>query len=152
MFERCQSSQEAALLLQDQYGLPVRLFGGRPAVITGSVLGALVMPPGLGHDVLDTLNCSYPVPVIADPGERTWTFLVAQPSPMSPVDVGVRHSLAEHHVTVVPGGRHILLPTTDSDRGWHWAAEPTPGALTMPARSAVLEAVYRVISLPATSR
>ncbi|WP_067852528.1 hypothetical protein [Nocardia shimofusensis] len=152
MFESCHSSQEAALLLQDQYGLPVQLLGGRPVVTTGSVLGALVMPPDLGHDVLEALNCSYPVPVIADPGERTWTFLVTPPSPNAPVDVRVRHRLAEHHVTVVPGGRHILLPTTDSDRGWHWAAEPTPGALTMPARSAVIDAVRRVTSLPATSR
>ncbi|HLS79308.1 MAG TPA: hypothetical protein VK083_21210 [Nocardia sp.] len=150
MFERCHSSKDAALLLQDQYGLPVQLLGGRPVVTTGSVLGALVMPPALGHDVLAAMNCSYPVPVIADPGERTWTFLVTPPSPMTPVDQHVRHELAEHHVTVVPGGRHILLPTTDSDRGWHWAAEPMPGVLTMPARRTVIEAVHRVVSMSVT--
>lgn len=152
MFERCHSSQEAALLLQDRYGLPVQLLGGRPVVTTGSVLGALVMPPELGHDVLEALDCSHPVPVIADPGERMWTFLVTPPSPNSPVSVQVRHALSGHHVTVVPGGRHILLPTTDSDRGWHWAAEPGPGALTMPARSVVIDAVRRVTRLPAASR
>lgn len=110
MFERCHSSKEAALLLQDQYGLPVQLLGGRPVVTTGSVLGALVMPPALGHDVLEAMNCPCPVPVIADPGERTWTFLVTPPSPMLPVDQQVRQELAEHHVTVVPGGVTSCCP------------------------------------------
>ncbi|SUE31679.1 Uncharacterised protein [Nocardia farcinica] len=152
MFERCHTPHEAALVLRHRYGLPVQLLAGRPVVTTGSVLGAVVMPPALGRDVLVTLATPFPVPVVADPGERTWTFLVTPPSPAAPVDVRVRRGLAEHRVTVVPGGRHVLLPTTDSPRGRHWVGEPDPEVLRMPARSSVIEAVHRVTSLPAASR
>ncbi len=144
MFERCHTPHDIAHLLRHRYGLPVQLLAGRPMIVTGSILGAVVMPPELGRKVLGTLDRSYTAPVVADPGERTWTFLVAPPSPATPVEVPVRRYLAGHQVTVVPGGRQVLLPTTDSPLGWHWAGEPAPGVLRMPPRSAVIGAVHQV--------
>ncbi|PXX65450.1 hypothetical protein DFR70_104514 [Nocardia tenerifensis] len=150
MFERCHSTLEIAHLLRDLYGLPVRLLAGRPMVTTGSVLGAIVMPPELGREVLASLGHAQAAPVVADPGERSWTFLVTPPIPTRPVEVSVRHRLAGHHVTVVPGGHHILLPTTDSPQGRHWANEPASGPLHMPPRQAVLDTVHQITTQPAT--
>ncbi|AFU06114.1 hypothetical protein [Nocardia brasiliensis] len=142
--ERCHSSHEIAHRLRHLYGLPVQLLGGRPVVTTGSVLGAVAMPPDLGRTVLAALERTYAAPVIADPGEHTWIFLVAPPSPARPVEVLVRRYLAGHQVTVLPGGHHIMLPTSDCARGWHWAGEPAPGVLRMPPRTAVLDAVQQM--------
>ncbi|MEV0249572.1 hypothetical protein AB0H76_23430 [Nocardia sp. NPDC050712] len=149
MFESCHSPHEVAHLLRRRFGLPVQLLAGRPIITTGSILGALVMPPHLGCEVLGAMDSDLRAPVVADPGNRTWTFLVTPPSPVKMVDIGVRQHLAAHQVTVVPSGRFILLPTTDSLLGWHWAAEPAPGVLRLPPRSAVIEAVHRVIELHA---
>ncbi|MEU2033458.1 hypothetical protein [Nocardia amamiensis] len=149
MFERCHSPNEVAHLLRHTYGLPVQLLAGRPMITTGSIIGAIVMPPALGRKVLTQLERHHTAPVVADPGERNWTFLVTPPSPARPVEVPVRRSLAGHQVTVVPGGRIILLPSSDSPLGWHWAGEPAPGVLRMPPRSAVIEAVHEVIGLRA---
>ncbi|MEU7142085.1 hypothetical protein ABZ942_21730 [Nocardia sp. NPDC046473] len=143
MFERCHTPLDIAHLLRDLYGLPVQLLAGRPMVTTGSILGAIVMPPDLGRKVLAILDRTHTAPVIADPGERSWTFLVTPPTPAHPVEVPVRRYLAGHHVTIVPGGHHILLPTTDSTLGWHWAGEPAPGALRMPPRQAVINAIHQ---------
>ncbi|MFX0574193.1 hypothetical protein [Nocardia nepalensis] len=139
-------------MLRHRYGLPVQLLAGRPMITTGSILGALVMPPDLGRKVLATLDRTFTAPVVADPGERTWTFLVAPPSPPHPVEISVRQCLAGHHVTVIPGGRHVLLPSTDSPLGWHWAGEPAPGVLRIPPRSAVIKAVHQVTTMRAPSR
>lgn len=147
MFERCHSPHEIAHMLRHRYGLPVQLLAGRPMITTGSILGALVMPPDLGQKVLAALDRTFTAPVVAEPGERTWTFLVAPPSPAVPVEISVRRCLAGHYVTVTPPGRHVLLPTTDSPLGWHWAGEPTPGVLLMPPRSAVINAVYQVTNM-----
>ncbi|WP_330233587.1 hypothetical protein OHA40_14610 [Nocardia sp. NBC_00508] len=149
MFERCLSPHDVAHLLRHTYGLPVQLLAGRPMITTGSILGAIVMPPELGRKVLTQLERNHTAPVVADPGERNWTFLVAPPSPARPVDVPIRRGLAGHQVTVVPGGRIILLPSSDSPLGWHWAGEPAPGVLRMPPRSAVIDAVHEVIGLRA---
>ncbi len=149
MFERCHSPNEAAHLLRHRFGLPVQLLAGRPVVTTGSLLGGVVMPPELGRKVLATLDRQMTAPVVADPGDRTWTFLVTPPSPVTPVDVHVRRCLAGHQVTVIPGGRHLLLPSTDSRLGWHWAAEPAPGVLRMPPRSAVIGAIHQVTGMRA---
>ncbi|MEV6277233.1 hypothetical protein [Nocardia sp. NPDC051832] len=149
MFESCHSPHEVAHLLRRRFGLPVQLLAGRPMITTGSILGALVMPPHLGQQVLAALDPDLQAPVVADPGGRNWTFLVTSPSPAKPVAIAVRTHLAAHQVTVVPSGRYVLLPTTDSLLGWHWAVEPAPGALRLPPRSAVIEAVHRVIALPA---
>jgi hypothetical protein len=124
MFEGCHSPHEVARLLRHRYGLPVQLLAGRPTITTGSIIGAIVMPPELGRKVLAQLNRNHAAPVIADPAERTWTFLVAPPSPARPVEVPARRCLAGHGVTVVPGGR-------------------------MPPRSAVIDAVHEVIGLRA---
>jgi hypothetical protein len=149
MFERCHSPHEIAHLLRHRFGLPVQLMAGRPMITTGSILGALVMPPDLGRKVLASLDRTFMAPVVADPGERTWTFLVAPPTPSIPVDIGVRRCLAGHHVTIIPSGRHVLLPTTDSQLGWHWAGEPTSGVLRMPPRAAVISAVHQVTTMRA---
>ncbi|MFC9893451.1 hypothetical protein ACFVMC_07135 [Nocardia sp. NPDC127579] len=149
MFESCHSPHEIAHLLRRRFGLPVQLLAGRPMITTGSVIGALVMPPYLGGEVLGALDPELQAPVVADPGNRTWTFLVTPPSLGKPVDTAVRSQLAAHQVTVVPGGRFVLLPTTDSTLGWHWAAEPAPGTLRLPPRTAVIEAIHRVIALHA---
>ncbi|MEV6431405.1 hypothetical protein [Nocardia sp. NPDC051463] len=149
MFERCHSPHEVAHLLRHRYGLPVQLLAGRPMITTGSVLGALVMPPELGRKVLATLDRTYATPVVADPGEHTWTFLVTQPSPANSVDLSIRRCLTGHQVTVIPAGRYVLLPSTDSQLGWHWAGEPAPGVLRMPPRSAVINAVHRVTAMRA---
>ncbi|MEV0294470.1 hypothetical protein [Nocardia sp. NPDC050710] len=149
MFERCRTPHDIAHLLRDRFGLPVQLLAGRPMITTGSILGALVMPPELGRKVLATLDRTFTAPVVADPGERTWTFLVTPPSPATAVEIAVRRSLAGHHVTVVPAGRNVLLPSTDSTLGWHWAGEPVPGLLRMPPRSAVISAVHQVTGMRA---
>ncbi|GAB2648677.1 hypothetical protein [Nocardia goodfellowii] len=149
MFESCHSPHEIAHLLRRRFGLPVQLLAGRPMITTGSILGALVMPPHLGRSVLEALDPALQTPVVADPGDRTWTFLVAPPTTAKPVDIAVRRHLAAHQVTVVPSGRYVLLPTTDSSFGWHWAAEPAQGVLHMPPRSVVIDAVHHVIALPA---
>ena len=149
MFERCHSPHEVAHLLRHRFGLPVQLLAGRPMITTGSILGALVMPPDLGRRVLATLDRNYLAPVVADPGERTWTFLVTPPNRPTPVDISVRRSLAGHAVTIIPSGRHVLLPSTDSRLGWHWAGEPTPGVLRMPPRTAVINAVYQATNMRA---
>ncbi|MBF6213468.1 hypothetical protein IU433_13575 [Nocardia puris] len=149
MFESCHTPHEAAHLLRHRYGLPVQLLAGRPVVTTGTILGAIVMPPDLGERVLAALDRTGHAPVIADPGERTWTFLVNPPSPVTPVDPHVRRTLAGHGVTVVPGGRHVLLPSTDSPQGWHWAGEPGSGVLRMPPRAAVIRAVHQVTGVRA---
>ncbi|MEU8895425.1 hypothetical protein [Nocardia sp. NPDC048505] len=151
MFESCHNPHEVAHLLRRRFGLPVQLLAGRPMITTGSIIGALVMPPNLGCEVLGALDSELQTPVVADPGGRTWTFLVAPPSPGKPVDIATRSHLAAHEVTVVPSGRYVLLPTTDSLLGWHWAAEPAPGVLRMPPRNAVIDAVHRVIALHAAT-
>ncbi|MFC8526357.1 hypothetical protein [Nocardia sp. NPDC057227] len=150
MFESCHSPHDVAYLLRHRYGLPVQLFAGRPTVSTGSVLGAVVMPPELGRAVLNRLERERPAPVIADPGDGSWTFLVTPPIPAAPLDIHERHTLAGHRVTVVPSGRHVMLPTVDSSLGYHWVGEPGAGALAMPARGAVLAAVHAVTRLTAT--
>ncbi|GAA5045624.1 hypothetical protein [Nocardia callitridis] len=144
MFEHCHTPQETAHFLRHRYGLPVRLLAGRPSVTTGSVLGAIVMPPELGRKVLAVLDRTHPAPVIAEPGGRSWTFLVTPPFPATPVSIPTRRYLAEYEVTVVPGGHCVLLPESDTPHGWHWAGEPAPEALHMPLRSAVIDAVYTV--------
>ncbi|MFI9405345.1 hypothetical protein [Nocardia sp. NPDC052316] len=151
MFERCRTPLEIAHELRHLYGLPVQLLAGRPMVTTGSVLGAIVMPPELGRNVLATLDRTHPAPVVADPGARTWTFLVAPPTPARPVEIPVRRRLAAHQVTIVPGGHHIPLPTTDSPRGWHWAAEPPPGPLHLPPRTTVLTTIHHITTLQPTT-
>ncbi|MGW4329148.1 hypothetical protein ACWEKR_25045 [Nocardia sp. NPDC004573] len=149
MFEGCHTPHEVAHLLRHTYGLPVQLLAGRPIITTGSIIGAIVMPPELGRKVLAPLNRQHTAPVIADPGERSWTFLVTPPSPARPVEVPVRRCLAGHGVTVIPGGRIVLLPSSDSTLGWHWAGEPAPGVLRMPPRGAVIDAVHEVVGLRA---
>ncbi|MGN2635288.1 hypothetical protein ACWEKT_03435 [Nocardia takedensis] len=152
MFESCHTPDEIQRLLRDVYGLPVQLLAGRPMIVTGSILGAITMPSDLGRKVLGTLDRGYTAPVVADPGERTWTFLVAPPSPATPVEIAVRRYLGGHDVTVVPGGRQVLLPTTDSPLGWHWAGEPAPGVLRMPPRAAVIAAVHQVTGVRAPAQ
>ncbi|MFI9507037.1 hypothetical protein [Nocardia sp. NPDC052566] len=150
MFETCHTPHEIAHLLRHHYGLPVQLLGGRPVLTTGSLIGAVVMPAELGRKVLATLDHKHAAPVVADPSERTWTFLVNPPTPAIAVDVAVRRCLAGHHVTIVPSGRQLMLPATDSSLGWHWAGESAPGTVRMPPRAAVIAAVHRVTSLEAT--
>ncbi|QIS16648.1 hypothetical protein [Nocardia arthritidis] len=140
MFESCHSPHDIAHLLRHRYGLPVQVIAGRPMITTGSILGAMVMPAELGQRVLAAVEPGYSTPVVADPGERTWTFLV---DPVLSVDVEVRRDLAEHHVTVVPSGRNVMLPATDSPLGWHWAGEPESGVLRLPPRAAVIAAVHQ---------
>ncbi|WP_069161411.1 hypothetical protein [Nocardia altamirensis] len=150
--ERCPTSLEIAAILRHRYGLPVQLIAGRPMVTTGSILGAIVMPPELGRKVLATLDRTHPAPVIVEPEECSWTFLVTPPIPARPVELAVRRCLAGHQVTVVPGGRHIMLPTTAATPGWQWAGEPAPGALRMPPRAAVITAVHQVTTRQAVTR
>ncbi|RJO76827.1 hypothetical protein D5S18_11385 [Nocardia panacis] len=141
MFELCRSPHDIVDLLRYQFGLPVQLVAGRPMIATGSVLSAVVMPAALGTPVLAALDCDYIAPVVADPGDRTWTFLVTPPAPALPVEVPLRRALAVHAVTIVPAGRNLMLPCTDSPQGWHWAATPTPALLRLPPRSTILSAV-----------
>lgn len=151
MFESCSSPHDVAYLLRHRYGLPVQLFAGRPMLSTGSVLGAVVMPPEIGRPVLARLERDGTVPVVGDPGDRSWTFLVTPPIPAVPLDLRERHTLAAHQVTVVPGGRHVMLPSSDSRLGWHWVGDPGAGVLAMPARTAVLKAVHAVTRMSVAS-
>ncbi|WP_019929658.1 hypothetical protein [Nocardia sp. BMG111209] len=127
-------------LLRFRFGLPVRLVAGRPAVVCGGVIGAIGMPAGVGSRVLQLLS-NHCGPVVTDPRDTMWTFLVAgrRPGAAEPADAPDR--FGDHAVTVHPAGRSVLLPMSDTGFGWRWAREPQPGRLRLPPPAAVLDAL-----------
>ncbi|GAB2445338.1 hypothetical protein [Nocardia tengchongensis] len=141
MFESCCSPHESAHVLRARYGLPVELYADRPLLTVGVAVGALTLPEPLGRQVLHRLSWLPATPVIADPRDRRWTFLVAPPLPNHPVPQRLQIFLRGHSVTVPESGSRIMLPTSDQPPGWHWANEPQPGELRLPYRAMVLAAV-----------
>lgn len=141
MFESCCSPHESAHLLRARYGLPVQLYADRPLITVGAAVEALTVPEPLGRRVLARLDWLPSAPVIADPRDRRWTFLVTPPLPNHLVPQRLRLFLQSHAVTVPERGSRILLPADDRPCGWHWANEPEPGRLRLPHRAMVLAAL-----------
>lgn len=139
VFETCYSPHDVAHLLRHRYGLPVELTQSRPTVVCGAQLDAVDMPAHLGSRVLSLLQDRHIGPVVANPRDTVWTFLVAPP----PRPTVVR-DLTAHGVVLRASGRRVMLPMSDHGFGWRWAREPRPGALRLPAGSAVSAAVARL--------
>ncbi|GAB2544128.1 hypothetical protein [Nocardia heshunensis] len=145
MYESCCSPHESAHVLRSRYGLPVEMYADRPLVTVGAAIEALQLPQALGAQVRTRLSWVPSTPVIADPRNRCWTFLLAPPLPYHPVPQRLRTFLRAHDVTVPERGGRIMLPTTDRAPGWRWVSEPEPGSLCLPHRSVVLAAVRLAI-------
>lgn len=139
MFETCYSPHDVAHLLRHRYGLPVELSESRPTVVCGARLDAVDMPALLGSRVLEILRDSDIGPVVANPRDTTWTFLIAPPTrPTTTPD------LTAYGVRVRASGRRVILPMSDRGFGWRWAREPLPGSLRLPAGSAVSAAIEQL--------
>ncbi|MFC9996803.1 hypothetical protein [Nocardia sp. NPDC127526] len=145
MFESCCSPYDSAHLLRVRYGLPVEVFADRPYLTIGRTVEALGLPADLGRHVRDALAHRPATPVIADPRDRRWMFLVAPPLPYHRVPAPLQHRLLAHGVSVPQSGTRIMLPRTDGPGSWHWACEPVPGPLVIPHRATVLSAVRQAI-------
>ncbi|MFE3755191.1 hypothetical protein ACFXO9_12850 [Nocardia tengchongensis] len=128
-------------MLRARYGLPVELYADRPLLTIGAAAEALIVPEPLGRQVLTRLSWLPSAPVIADPRDRSWTFLIAPPLPYHPIPQRLRTFLQRHAVRVPDRGSRIMLPSSDQPPGWHWASEPEPGALRLPYRAMALAAV-----------
>lgn len=142
MFETCYTPHDVAHLLRHRYGLPVELADSRPTVVCGRELDAVDMPACLGSRVLDALHDRHVGPVVADPRETTWTFLVAPAAP--PHAATHLRTLTANGARVRPSGRRVMLPMSDHGFGWRWAREPHPGALRLPQSSQVSAALARL--------
>jgi hypothetical protein len=144
MFESCYTPDDVAHVLRHRYGFPVELAACRPVVICGCHIGAVTMPMELGYRVLSLLGD--PVPIVANPRDTAWTFLLATAFP--PLGGGRQtRRLAEHGVVVHDRGHRVLMPVADNGFGWHWASEPLPGPLRLPTRAQVLDAVDTVVGM-----
>ncbi|WP_230464797.1 hypothetical protein [Nocardia seriolae] len=145
MYESCCSPHEAAHVLRARYGLPVEMYADRPLLTIGAAVEALGVPRTLGEQVRERLSWVPSIPVIADPRERGWTFLIAPPLPYHPVPQRLRIFLQGYGVTLPGRGSRIMLPTSDREPGWHWVSEPEQGRLRLPHRAIVLAAVRLAI-------
>ncbi|MEV0296351.1 hypothetical protein [Nocardia sp. NPDC050710] len=145
MFESCHTPHDAAHLLRHRYGLPVELAALRPTVTCGSHISAVDMPAQLGYRVLDLLDERHPAPAVANPRDTAWTFLVAPPQPSTLLKPEQIRRFADHRVAVRSIGQRVMLPVSDRGHGWRWASEPRRGTLRLPPRTAVLDAVERLI-------
>ncbi|GAB4584887.1 hypothetical protein [Nocardia sp. IFM 10818] len=145
MFESCCSPYDSAHLLRVRYGLPVQVFADRPYLTTGNTVETVCLPAELGRRVRDALAHRGATPVIADPRDRQWRFLVAPPIPYQPVPDALQRRLSAHGASVPQPGTRIMLPRTDGPGGWHWACEPAAGPLLIPRRTTVLSAVRDAI-------
>ncbi|MGV9676661.1 hypothetical protein ACWDSJ_15395 [Nocardia sp. NPDC003482] len=150
MFESCYTPADVAYLLRCRYGLPIEFVAARPAVTCGPGIGAVTMPVDLGDRVLTLLDERSPV--VANPRETAWTFLVApgppdqaprvhnalvpgppgRTSPRTPRDPAV--------IVHAPGYR-VLMPMSDHGFGWRWACEPIAGPPRLPSCGRVLDLV-----------
>ncbi|WP_067547871.1 hypothetical protein [Nocardia crassostreae] len=145
MFESCCSPYESAHLLRTRYGLPVEVFADRPYLTTGRTVETVNLPAELGRRVRLALSDRSATPVIADPRELRWLFLVAPPTPYHPVPNPLLRRLLAYGASVPQPGSRIMLPREDGPEGWHWACEPEPGPLSLPHRVVVLTAVRQAI-------
>jgi hypothetical protein len=144
VFESCYTPHDVAHVLRRRYGLPVELDAYRPTIVCGCRVGALSMPMELGCRVLNLLP-GQPVPVVSNPRDTIWTFLVGPAFP--PLGSRTVRRLAEHEIVVHDRGRRVLMPMSDSGFGWRWASEPAPGALRLPSRSQVLDAAEPLLAM-----
>ncbi|WP_067830305.1 hypothetical protein [Nocardia inohanensis] len=145
MFESCCSPHESAHLLRARFGLPVETFADRPYLTMGSPIEAIELPAELGEQVRGRLTGLPSTPVIADPRDRRWTFLVAAPIPYHVVPLRMRRLLTAYGVTFSVPGARVRLPSSDRAGDWHWASEPTPGRLVIPQRAVILQMIRRLI-------
>ncbi|MGF6885136.1 hypothetical protein ABIA39_003289 [Nocardia sp. GAS34] len=140
MFESCYTPTDVAHLMRFRYHLPAILAAGRPAVQCDVRIGAVDMPVHLGAQVLGLLGGRHSVPVVTNPRDTVWTFLVAS-HPDRALDAQRAHRLSDYGVTVRRPGQRVLLPMSDNGFGGRWASKPTPGRLPLPPRSTVLDAI-----------
>lgn len=145
MYESCCTPYDIAHVLRRRYGLPVDLDSYRPTLVCGARIGAIDIPAHMAGPVLDELTNAaageqISAPVIRNPRDTVWTFLVR---PIGPITAARRRQLAESGVTVRARGRRVILPVTDSGFGWRWVGEPAPGRLRLPQRATILETIDR---------
>jgi len=138
MFESCCTPYDIAHVLKSRYGLPVEL-DTYPTLVCGARIGAIDIPASLAGAVLDRVAADQPpTPVIRNPRDTVWTFLVR---PIGPITTARQRQLAESGISLRAPGRRVILPVTDGGFGWRWASEPTPGRLRLPQRLTILEAI-----------
>lgn len=140
VFESCCTPVDIAHLLRRRYSLPAEPAVGHVTLVTGADLGAVDMRADVGASVLSLLQEQAALPVIADPRNRTWTFLV-DVSRSRAGELGPSHGTQFLEVSVRALGSRVFLPMTDTGSGWRWVREPLPGRLRLPALSEVLDAV-----------
>ncbi|WP_147471533.1 hypothetical protein [Nocardia stercoris] len=145
MFESCYSPYESAHLLHERFRLPVKVFADQPYLRTGPLIEVVDVAAELGRVVLAQLAPLPAAPVVTDPREQRWIFLVAPPTPYHPVPVSLQRRLRQYATCVPAPGSRVMLPRSDGRDGWHWACEPEPGAMRLPRRWSVLHAVRLAI-------
>ncbi len=144
MFESCYTPDDVAYVLRHRYGLPVGLKAYRPTIVCGSRIGAISMPMELGYRVLNLLP-DRPVPVVGNPPDTIWTFLVGSAFP--PLLARTVRRWAACGVTVHPRGHRVLMPMSDSGLGWRWACAPDAGPLRLPSRRQVFDAAELLLAM-----
>ncbi|MBB5915740.1 hypothetical protein BJY24_004652 [Nocardia transvalensis] len=97
----------------------------------------MTMPAPVGAKVLAAVPM--PIPVLGDPRESRWTFLVR---PNCPVPSCLAEVLADREVTVADRGRVVMLPR--SDRGWgaRWVSQPDGVVNALPGLARILREAY----------
>lgn|GEM_PF-2565251 len=149
MFESCYTPDDVAYVLRHRYGFPIELVARRPSVTCGHHLGAIAVPMELGYRAVDLLADRQAAPVVANPRNTVWTFLVAPA--LTPICPGQHRRLAGHGIVVHDRGHRVLMPVSDGGFGWRWAREPAVGALCLPSRAEVLDTVDLVLRMAPVS-
>ncbi|WP_216897083.1 hypothetical protein [Nocardia alni] len=144
MFESCYTPDDVAHVLRNRHGLPVELEAYRPTIVSGSRIGAISLPMELGYRVLNLLP-DRPVPVVGNPPDTIWTFLVGSVFP--PLLARTVRRWAARGVTVHARGHRVLMPMSDSGLGWRWACAPEAGPLRLPSRGQVLDAAELLLAM-----
>ncbi len=142
VFESCCTSADVVHVLRLRYGFPIDLVAHRPTILCGERVGAVSMPIHLGYRVLD-LVVDRPVPVVSNPRDTVWTFLVGPA--FAPVGPYRLRRLAECGIAVHDRGHRVMMPMSDTGFGWRWACEPAAGALRLPPRVQVLDAAESLL-------
>ncbi|PRX50906.1 hypothetical protein B0I33_10157 [Prauserella shujinwangii] len=121
------------------FGWPVEWHQGGLRLVTGSGVGAVVVPRALSEVVLASLarqGCSGPAVALPTRRERVTVLLVEAD------DVAVAETPLPSGVRVLPAGSAIPLP---GERGTHtlarWIVEPDPSQRWLPSLGSVLTVI-----------
>lgn len=151
MLESCCTPVDIAHLLHGRYGLPAEPAVGYVTVLCGPMLGAVDMGADRGVLVLSILQDEPALPVIADPRDRKWTFLVDMlASRAGELSSGVSTGLLD--VVVRTAGSRVFLPTADAGASWRWVREPARGRLRLPTVTDVLDAAASTEALSRSAK